>query len=414
MAKQNRTVLKTYFESGDIPNQSQYSDLIDSNLNLSETTDQTTAGGLNITGNITASGNISASGTIFADNFQSTGGDVAGISFTDDLNLTGNITASGNISASGDITVAGNVRVGTRIVFTNGLSGNSILAGNPNELNFAGSDVVRFAPHVKLDSHLTASGNISASGIINAQQLNLSNQLYADFNGTVFRVGASAPTIHINDFDVNDGNSGNSVFLDASSGNITASGNISASGTGQFGNSLTVTGPDAILNLYEGGTLQTSLHSRGNIDSFIEAGVGNIANVGIGTTTPPEKLTVEGNISSSGTITGQNIILGSGGQINAKDTSGNNELVLFNNTDTFLGFGDTDQELRIQGSSVRIISSFTSSQDALFTNDVTFEQNITASGDIIASDLILTSPNGSKFKFTVNNSGHLSLTGSAV
>jgi len=351
MAKQNRTVLKTYFESGGIPNQSQYSDLIDSNLNLSETTDQTTAGGLNITGNITASGNISASGTIFADNFQSTGGDVAGISFTDDLNLTGNITAS---------------------------------------------------------------GNISASGIINAQQLNLSNQHYADFNGTVFRVGASAPSNHISDFDVNDGNSGNSVFLDASSGNITASGNISASGTGQFGNSLTVTGPDAILNLYEGGTLQTSLHSRGNIDSFIEAGVGNIANVGIGTTTPPEKLTVEGNISSSGTITGQNIILGSGGQINAKDTSGNNELVLFNNTDTFLGFGDTDQELRIQGSSVRIISSFTSSQDALFTNDVTFEQNITASGDIIASDLILTSPNGSKFKFTVNNSGHLSLTGSAV
>ena len=53
--------------------------------------------------NITASGNISASGTIYADNFQSTGGDVAGISFTDDLNITGDITASGNISASGVI-----------------------------------------------------------------------------------------------------------------------------------------------------------------------------------------------------------------------------------------------------------------------------------------------------------------------
>jgi hypothetical protein len=328
MAKQNRTVLKTYFESGDIPNQSQYSDLIDSNLNLSETTDQTTAGGLNITGNITASGNISASGTIFADNFQSTGGDVAGISFTDDLNLTGNITASGNISASGDITVAGNVRVGTRIVFTNGLSGNSILAGNPNELNFAGSDVVRFAPHVKLDSHLTASGNISASG---------------------------------------------DVFAARFIGNVTNT-------TGyQYPN----------LTNVPSGIISSSLQVFTNI-------------------------TASGNISSSGTITGQNIILGSGGQINAKDTSGNNELVLFNNTDTFLGFGDTDQELRIQGSSVRIISSFTSSQDALFTNDVTFEQNITASGDIIASDLILTSPNGSKFKFTVNNSGHLSLTGSAV
>ena len=52
---------------------------------------------------ITASGDISASGTVYADNFQSTGGDVAGISFTDDLNITGHITASGNISASGTI-----------------------------------------------------------------------------------------------------------------------------------------------------------------------------------------------------------------------------------------------------------------------------------------------------------------------
>tara|TARA_Y100000385_G_scaffold113386_1_gene117644 strand:+ start:731 stop:1513 length:783 start_codon:yes stop_codon:yes gene_type:complete len=260
MAKQNRTVLKTYFESGDIPNQSQYSDLIDSNLNLSENN----IGNINLTGDITASGNISASGTIFADNFQSTGGDVAGISFTDDLNLTGNITASGNISASG-IVHGGQGRFPSRMI--------------TNQINA-----------------FTSGQNI-----------------------------AIADSISVN-------------------GNITAS----------------------------------------------------------------------GNISSSGTITGQNIILGSGGRINVKDTSGNEELFLINNTDSFLGFGDTDQELKIQGNPVEILSSFTSSQDALFKNDVTFEQNITASGDIIASDLILTSPNGSKFKFTVNNSGHLSLTGSAV
>ena len=49
---------------------------------------------------ITASGNISSSGTVIADNFQSTGGSVDGISFTDDLNITGNITASGAISSS--------------------------------------------------------------------------------------------------------------------------------------------------------------------------------------------------------------------------------------------------------------------------------------------------------------------------
>ena len=73
MAKQNRTTLKGYFETGDIPSQAQYADLIDSNLNLSETTDQTTAGGLNITGNLTASGNISASGTGSFSKLEATG-----------------------------------------------------------------------------------------------------------------------------------------------------------------------------------------------------------------------------------------------------------------------------------------------------------------------------------------------------
>jgi len=57
---------------------------------------------------ITASGNISASGTIYADNFTSTGGDVAGISFADDLNITGHITSSGNINTtSGRVYEAG-------------------------------------------------------------------------------------------------------------------------------------------------------------------------------------------------------------------------------------------------------------------------------------------------------------------
>ena len=61
---------------------------------------------------ITASGNISASGTIYADNFTSTGGDVAGISFADDLNITGHITASGDIN-----TTAGRVyEVGTSVI----------------------------------------------------------------------------------------------------------------------------------------------------------------------------------------------------------------------------------------------------------------------------------------------------------
>jgi len=75
-----------------------------------------TSGKIGISGSllathITASGNISASGTIYANNFNSAGGDSAGISFTDDLILTGHITASGNISGSGTLDISGNANI---------------------------------------------------------------------------------------------------------------------------------------------------------------------------------------------------------------------------------------------------------------------------------------------------------------
>ena len=69
MSKQNRTVLKTFFQTGDIPTEGQYVDLIDSNLNLSENN----TGDIQLTGNITASGNISASGNIDASKIKSLG-----------------------------------------------------------------------------------------------------------------------------------------------------------------------------------------------------------------------------------------------------------------------------------------------------------------------------------------------------
>ena len=118
----------------------------------------------------------------------------------------GHITASGNITADGDVIVAGNVKVATRINFTNGLTENSILAGNPGELNFAGTDPYVFAPHVKLDSHLTASGNISSSGTIVGS--NLSGTNTGDQNLTNLAV------------------TGSDVIFN----HITASGDISASG----------------------------------------------------------------------------------------------------------------------------------------------------------------------------------------
>ena len=89
MAKRSRTVLKGFFEAGDVPSQDNYSDLIDSFYSL----DGQNSGSLNITGslnvdpqtsssfgdivarNITASGDISASGIVYADTFKSAVGD---------------------------------------------------------------------------------------------------------------------------------------------------------------------------------------------------------------------------------------------------------------------------------------------------------------------------------------------------
>ena len=124
-------------------------------------------------GHITASGNISASGTIYADNFQSAGGDSAGISFTDDLDLTGHLTASGNISSSGNLYVTGN----TDIDGTLDVDGTSNL------------------DDVDVDGYITASGNIGTDG-------NLYVTGNADVNGTT----------NLDDVDVD--------------GYITASGNI--------------------------------------------------------------------------------------------------------------------------------------------------------------------------------------------
>jgi hypothetical protein len=149
MAKQNRTTLKGYFETGDIPSQEQYADLIDSKLNLSDSETQILEGGLSasflkaennlIAGtHITASGNISGSesstfvigGTITAGAATFTTVDTGqGANELFDMNqnvLTtsdvefNNISSSANISASGGTGSFGSLQVdGSSLDFTN-------------------------------------------------------------------------------------------------------------------------------------------------------------------------------------------------------------------------------------------------------------------------------------------------------
>ena len=162
----------------------------------------------NVTFNhITASGNISSSGTIYADNFQSTGGSVEGISFTDDINITGNMTASGDISGSatstgsfGHIITSGEISSSGRILVNNtfpqlkltddgytdhakiGLLGDSIyLQGSDTSIGLRirrsdNFDIARFvmgqerteisgSGGLYVKTHVTSSGTITGSAI---------------------------------------------------------------------------------------------------------------------------------------------------------------------------------------------------------------------------------------------------------
>ena len=107
MAKQLRTTLKGYFQTGNIPVEQHYIDIIDSTLNISESN----SGNIDLIGNISASGNISSSGT---SGTHTLGGDLF---VTNDITASRNISASGAITGSGinilgNITASGNIKCG--------------------------------------------------------------------------------------------------------------------------------------------------------------------------------------------------------------------------------------------------------------------------------------------------------------
>ncbi len=162
MAKENRTTLKGYFETGDIPNQSQYGDLIDSNLNLSDTNAQVAASEvsasallsetfISASGDISAKGFVSASGLIVGQSngsapyvsasngniFVSGTGSFGQIIVNEynDINLIGDITASGNVSASGYVSCSALVIAGSEI---RGIGGDVTASGTIKAAGFVG------------------------------------------------------------------------------------------------------------------------------------------------------------------------------------------------------------------------------------------------------------------------------------
>jgi hypothetical protein len=147
MGKQTRSILKGYFETGDVPTEGQYVDLIDSNLNLSE----------NNTGDILLTGNISASSNISASRFITDG----------EVTASGNISSSGNIFAdtiSGSILSASSTTHTDRLEYTFATGTNISASGNISGNILLADAGIAIGKGADISEKLEVIGNISASG----------------------------------------------------------------------------------------------------------------------------------------------------------------------------------------------------------------------------------------------------------
>tara|TARA_R110001592_G_scaffold177305_1_gene417595 strand:+ start:642 stop:1703 length:1062 start_codon:yes stop_codon:yes gene_type:complete len=185
MATVTKTVLKTYFEQGDIPTQGQYVDLIDSQFGLGESGTQIIEGTISassaeieyitlkklyLPGNGIASMKI---GTTFAVGKT--------LEVTGDINTIGNISASGNIIAN-HITASGNIEaakyhsIGRNMFRYKSNWSASILGQKDEDTLITGSTIQLGGKLVNgtstvTDCHVTASANFSASGVITGNGL---------------------------------------------------------------------------------------------------------------------------------------------------------------------------------------------------------------------------------------------------
>ena len=102
MTTYNKTTLKTFFETGDVPTGANYADLIDSQINIVETAVQVMGGALSTTELITtrvSATDVNITGTLtFGGAFSA--GTVVANSVTTSAFVTTNVSASGTVYAS--------------------------------------------------------------------------------------------------------------------------------------------------------------------------------------------------------------------------------------------------------------------------------------------------------------------------
>lgn len=126
MTAQNRTTIKTYFQTGDKPDQTQFANLIDSYLSLADTGLQIISSPLTVSGAVVLDSSLAVATTLvvsgattLANNLTVTGS--AATSLTGNLTIGGALSVGGNISFAGGLIVPGSAATA--------LSGNLVVSG---------------------------------------------------------------------------------------------------------------------------------------------------------------------------------------------------------------------------------------------------------------------------------------------
>lgn len=171
MTISNKTTLKTYFQTNDKPNQSQFSDFIDSCLNLAEASSQTVVGSVVVSGNLTVAGIVSA-GTL---------------SLT---SLSTGIVSASNINATGTLKVDGATTLGSTVTLTGAATFGSTVAGFATLFN---NQVGTSYTFVSSDTGKTVTFNNAA-----AVSAMLPNNIGLGFTCEVIQLGAGQVGFYVN------------------------------------------------------------------------------------------------------------------------------------------------------------------------------------------------------------------------
>ncbi len=329
---------------------------------------------------------------------------------------TGLLSIDGNISASGGTVTALSGSFSE-------LSGNSPLTVN-GEVIFTGV--------VKTSGNISASGEISASNGFEAGTTSTSSFGFISASGTISTSKAIIanslsflPGMFIRDDSIST-SAGNIYFSDGievgGTGHITASGNISASGTLTAEN-IELPPGGAIRPTVNSNTISFRAHDHGSAE-YMEIGsdIFNVYMDGRNTFAIARTNVQEGQITLNATNDNYDVSIKYDDTSTAFTSNAASHFVQMSGPVVISRSGSaTATPLGSNFSAVTDGNSALQLSGSLFTDGhITASSNISASGDITGvtgsfeGGLVLTSPNGTKYRFTTNDSGHLSLTGSAV